>query len=346
MNKTPKYITPGLSPILRKYRTAEGYADVADENYVRDSTDTDILRGILSNNQYFKNTILKSIISNKNVCVHPYNLGIMSSPEKNIDNFFGIDIIQELNEAYLTYDYIEWYRRYFNFLNFDYLNTNIFNIAIIPKINNVQKTTFIDCNKRFIIYPITSIEFISNKNLEFSFNFHACFCIYDNNSQKAYYFDPQQFELEKYEGLEKIAMINYRKIVKYKVLNVLRTSNPFLKIKDVEVVDVTAPQYITEDTNCLFWSLLLCDIIVKNLKEDEPFRPKLMIQSLLKKYNTKEKLQRVIGRYIGYVYEQAKAEVNKKTKFKFRNTPQPDDIPKSFYRNVLKNTYIRKTLQN
>jgi hypothetical protein len=42
MNKTPKYITPGLSPILRKYRTAEGYADVVDiENNKRIDSDTD-----------------------------------------------------------------------------------------------------------------------------------------------------------------------------------------------------------------------------------------------------------------------------------------------------------------
>ena len=344
MNRTPKYITPGLSPILKKYRTVEGYADIADRNYDPNSTDTGILRGILSFDSYFRNTVWKSLIINKNVCIHPYELGFMYSRQLSVDEMLRNDMIQELNEAYLTYDYIEWYRKYVKTLNLNNFDTYGFLTQVIEDVNNIQKTTFLDCNKRFVVYPVVSFQFFLKEPFKFDYGAHACFCIYDNNIQKAYFFDPHQFELEKYEeGLSKIAHINRMKIAKYKVLNLLKTVNPFLRIKDVEYVDTTAPQIISDDYNCLFWSLLLCDIICRNLKEDEPFRPKLMIQSLMKKYNTKEKLLKVIGIYIGYVYEQAKAEVNKKTKFKFRNTPQPNDIPKSFYRNILKNTYIRKT---
>jgi hypothetical protein len=342
MNKTPKYITPGLSPILRKYRTAEGHADVAEGDYDPYSTDTGILRGIFSENIFFRNTIWKSIIANKNICIHPYELAFIFSREYDIDQILENDMVQELNEAYLTYDYIEWYDKYIKTLNLGKFNTRGFFYQVMYTINNMQKITFLDCNKRFIVYPITQFEFRVNKSGNFNYGAHATFAIYDNNIQKAYFFDPHQFELEKYEeDLEKIDQINRIKIVKYKVLNILKTINPFLRIKDVEYVDTTAPQIISDDYNCLFWSLLLCDIIVKNLKEDEPFRPKLMIQSLLKKYNTKEKLLKVIGRYIGYVYEKAKAEANRKTgKFSIRKT---GEIPRSFYRNVLKNVYVRKT---
>lgn len=343
MNRTPKYITPGLSPILKKYRTAEGYANVVDiKNNIRIESDTEQLKRILSIDPILKTTILKSILSNKNVCIHPYDLGFIYSREYEIDSILDVNMIQDLNEAYLTHDYTDWYDKYYEVLSSGKFNDNGFFNQILPEINNVQRTTFIDCDKRYIIYPIVSYGFGLDE--KFIFGAHACFCIYDNNTRKGYYFDPMQFELEKYEeGLPKIDEINRRKIASYKVLNVIRASNPFLPIRDVEIVDITTPQQIADDYNCLFWSLLLCDIICRNLKEDEPFRPKLMIQSLLKKYNTKEKLLKVIGRYIGYVYEQAKAEVNKKTKFKFRNTPQPNDIPKSFYRNILKNTYVRKT---
>ncbi len=343
MNKTPKYITPGLSPILRKYRTAEGYNEIPDDENFIPGSDTYILRGILSFNTYFRNTIWKSLITNKNVCIHPYELGFIYSGRYDIDSILDVNMIQDLNEAYLTHDYTDWYDKYYEVLSSGKMNDYTFFNQILPEINNVQRTTFIDCDKRYIIYPITSYGFGLGKT--FNFGGHACFCIYDSYDRKGYYFDPMQFELDKYEeGLPKINQINRRKIAKYKVLNVIRASNPFLPIRDIEVVDITTPQQITDDYNCLFWSLLLCDIIVKNLKEDEPFRPKLMIQSLMKKYNTKEKLLRVIGRYIGYVYEQAKAEANRKTgKWSIRKT---GEIPRSFYRNVLKNTYIRKTLQN
>jgi hypothetical protein len=137
-------------------------------------------------------------------------------------------------------------------LNLNNFNTYGFLTRVIEDVNNVQKTTFLDCKKRFIVYPVVSFMFGLNPSYNFDYGAHACFCIYDNNSQKAYFFDPHQFELVKYEeGLPKIDQINRIKIVKYKVLNVLKTINPFLRIKDVEYVDTTAPQikaYSAADT--------------------------------------------------------------------------------------------------
>jgi hypothetical protein len=314
MNKTPKYVTPGLSPILKKYKTVEGY------NVDERGNDVDLLRSIFSIDPLFKNTVWKSIIKNKNVCIHPYDLGLLYSLEYNVDDLLGISMSEDLNNAYLTFEYIDWYKKYNKFL--DDKSKYVFLNQLIPAINNVQKTTFIDCDKQFIIFSILSSHFESEFN-GFGYG-HASICIYDGSKKIGYYIDPMQFEIEKYEGLSKINEINRRKIKKYKVLNVLKTSNPFLQIKDIEIIDTTTPQIIADDYNCLFWSLLLCDIIVKNLRIDEEFKPKLIIRSLLKKYNTKEKLLKVIRRYIGYVYEQAKA------------------VPNSFYKNVLKNTYLEK----
>jgi hypothetical protein len=100
-------------------------------------------------------------------------------------------------------------------------------------------------------------------------NGHAGFCIYDSFQEKVFFFDPSEYEYERIiDQVENNFLQNAsrRKIIAYKILKSLKVSNPFFKIKSVEIVDVIAPQAITQDYNCLFWSLLLCDIIVKNLK--------------------------------------------------------------------------------
>jgi hypothetical protein len=310
MNKTPKYVTPGLSPILKKYKTVTGY------NIHEPGNDVDLLRLIFSSDTLFKNTVWKSILKNKNICIHPYSLSFIYSTYE-MDN----EMVQELNEAYLTYEYKDWLVKYYKAIEKGELGYYQF----VTDINNFLKTSFLDCEKRFIIFPIATAEFVFLNGKSINVLGHSCFCIYDSFQEKAFFFDPSQYEYDKVPTIiENNFLIkdSRRKIISYKVLKSLKTANPFLKIKSVEVVDLTAPQFITQDDNCLFWSMLLCDIITKNLKVDEEFKPKLAIRSLLKKYNTKEKLERVIRRYIGYIYEKAKA------------------VPKSFYTNVLKNTYL------
>jgi hypothetical protein len=66
MNKTPKYVTPGLSPILKKYKTVS--LEVTDQ-----------LLQIFANDIPFEDTVRKSIVKNKNVCIHPYNLTLIYS---------------------------------------------------------------------------------------------------------------------------------------------------------------------------------------------------------------------------------------------------------------------------
>jgi hypothetical protein len=312
MNKTPKYVTPGLSPILKKYKTVKGY------NPFETGNDTNLLIDIFSGDTLFKNTVWKSILKNKNICIHPYSLSIIYSTYE-MDN----EMVQELNEAYLTYEYKEWLVKYYEYMKKDELGY----YQLVRDINNFLKTSFLDCEQRFIIFSVNTFELVFLHGKTIGSRAHSCFCIYDSFQEKVFFFDPSQYEYDKvptYMENNFLIKDSLRKIIAYKVLKSLKTANPFLKIKSVEVVDLTAPQFITRDDNCLFWSILLCDIITKNLKADEEFKPKLAIQSLLKKYNTKEKLERVIRRYIGYIYEKAKS------------------VPNSFYSNVLKNTYLEK----
>ena len=333
--KTP-YISPRLSPILQKYKTPS-------------VEDTDLLRKLLSFEPDFEYFVNKQILDEKkNICIHPYNFKIIYA-----DQFKDLDFTQELNESYSPEDYIDWYRKNSKIITQDTIVND--NIALeIQDQQDFWKTSFISCTKRFLIFPITLTHLIlyddvfetgqpflyeSFKKRLYEKNSlnpvkkdvtkHASFLIVDTVQKKGYFLDPSQRLLENIIDEDKIYAyvgISKLKIIKYKCEKMLKYTQPFLGIKEVEIVDVIAPQLIARDYNCLFWSLLMCDIIIKNLRDDKPFNPKIIIKSLLKKYNTKEKLERVIRRYISYVYETSKS------------------IPNSFYKNMLKNTYIQDRL--
>jgi hypothetical protein len=338
MNRQTQYISPRLSPILRKYITPQ-------------IEDVSILKRLLSFDEEFNYIMNKKILDekNRNICIHPYNFNIILT-----ENNESFDFIELLNYSYLPEHYIYWYQKYSKVITKD----EVVDVNVSVAIDNYydfSKTIISNCEKRFILFPVRMTHLVISskgnyspknykiqKSEEKSFNEkyftknvnkdienHACFMIVDTLQGKAYYMDPMQRLLEKVVnelGQYSSYYIEFFNIIKYKCEMMLKTMYPFLGIKKVEILDVDAPQSITDDKNCLFWSLLLCDIMIKNLKEDKAFNPKVFVKSLLKKYNTKEKLERVIRRYISYVYESSRSR----------------DVPSYFYRNLLKNTYVNK----
>jgi len=87
-----------------------------------------------------------------------------------------------------------------------------------------------------------------------------------------------------------------------------------IKMK-VKMLDLEAPQTITNDANCIFWSFLLADTIIRYYGEVGSVDPRTVIQNIKRKYNTKEKLDSLIRRYISYV----------RKKEKELNIPIPDE---------------------
>jgi hypothetical protein len=341
MSKQTPYISPKLSPLLRKY-ISPNYEDV------------DLLRRLISFDDEFAYVVNKEILDekNSNICIHPYQFNIILS--EFLDDF---DFNNLLNSCYLPEHYNFWYQKYFKIIT----KKEELNINVLPAIDSYEsfaKNIITDCKERFLFCPVSlthlvlsfkkkynenTINEVTNseannktfnesfldKNINIKIENHASFLLVDTYQGKAYYMDPAQRLLERV--IEETGDYSYyyelfTSIIKYKSEMMLKSLYPFLGIKRVEVLDVDAPQSITNDENCIFWSLLICDIMLKNLKEDKIFNPKLFIKGLLKKYNTKEKLERVIRRYTSYIYESSKS----------------GNIPGYFYRNLLKNTYINR----
>ena len=100
-----------------------------------------------------------------------------------------------------------------------------------------------------------------------------------------------------------------------------------LRIK-VEVLDVEAPQTITNDYYCLFWAILLSDTIIRYYDTKGKIEPKKVIQLIRKKYNTQEKLNTLIRRYISYVKS-----------IEEEYFPEPEPIPEP----VKKKSFWQKT---
>ena len=159
------------------------------------------------------------------------------------------------------------------------------------------------CKKDVVLFYIdlTGYDIYPGYDVSFAFR-HACFLLVDKKKNKAYYIDSMDNKKEEKE--DKIGQSVYtKKKMQYYICYKLEAWIYHLlglRMK-VEVLDVEAPQTITEDWFCTNWAIMIADTIIRYYDSKGTIEPKKVIQLIRKKYDTKEKLNTLIRRYISYV---------------------------------------------
>jgi hypothetical protein len=280
--KTPE--SPGLSPILRK-RNAKYVSKVR----------VDELVNRISFEEGFGSTLLNAVLSNENICIYPKDLSVIVQGYNSYTDYV------RLNQATSPEDYnifasiiskksFGFYKNYLlkNFEDVWYEDTSKFES---------------ECKKDVILFNIDLSFFDIFPGYEIDvMGRHACFLLVDKKKNKAYYIDPMDNKKEEKEdkiGQSVYTRKNMDHYICYKleawIYHILG-----LRMK-VEALDVEAPQTITNDFFCTNWSIMIADAIIRYYDTKGSIDPKKVIQLIRKKYNTREKLDTLIRRYISYV---------------------------------------------
>lgn len=288
------------------------------------SPQIDKLMSRLSFEQEFKSILMNAIFLNDKICVYNHNIPIIVQAADSYADYIP------LNTAFSPEDY----RHFENALygeQLDYYKNILMNIFENIWYEDTSKFER-ECSKDVIIFPISlkgyNIPVINPPYFLFA---HACFLLVDKKNMKAYYIDSQDNKKEEKDKKISQAVYIKKKMEHYICLKAEALIYHLLGLRiKVEVLDVEAPQTITNDEYCLFWSIMLADTIIRHYDTNGKVEPKKVIQLIRKKYNTREKLNTLIRRYISYV---------KSIEEEYFPEPIPEPIPeppkkKSFWQKV------------
>lgn len=300
--------TPGLSKILRK----------ANAKYIEEQEIHD-LQMKLTYEENLNAMMINSILNNQNICVYPNNLQMIVQQANSYTNYIP------LNESFSP----EGYREFLEYNIGSFEGNNFTRELFIEDLNIFENVWYGDnglfqkkCKKDIVIFPIT-VSFYNYRqgSLPAFEGRHACILIVDKKNKKGYFLDPQDNKKEILIKHEEHTPYNQKKMYEYLCYKSEAWIYKLLGLKIVvETLDLEAPQSITNDSNCLFWAMMLTDVIIRYYDSKNIINPKKIINLIKKRYNTKEKLDTLIRRYTAYI-----------NKIKVENFPEnlsPPAIPK------------------
>ena len=125
---------------------------------------------------------------------------------------------------------------------------------------------------------------------------HASCVIINISKRKGFYYNPGIGPIEE----EKNVCKKLEKLIAYSYYGTPSESN---KIRISPLFIPESPQDITKDRNCLFWTFLFIDTFVYFLLNGYNYSPEHVVKLLLEKYNTKEKLLKLIDQFKYYILE-------------------------------------------
>jgi hypothetical protein len=290
MSSSPYSPVLGFTPELKKYKKEE-YVELSKIRYID--------KGLLET-AFYRYFLRKSQKS----CVYPNSLKILI--ETSGGNY--------TDEFSLRYNKAVTSQQYMNVLN-KHLDEG--DISVKQKksnkhlINNfVKSISFFGadkdlnsefkklCKKDIVIFPIYLAYMDILKNFKYKINEsgHSMFLILDTKANKGYLIDPAAPGTKLKDKM--IAYpLDYYDIVTYKVKKIVER---ILKKKfDVEFIDMVCPQYKEQRGNCISWTMFLAVALVNDYERTGSRRlhPYKVINKIMKKYDTKEKLQRVMGQF-------------------------------------------------
>jgi hypothetical protein len=305
--------SPGISRVLRK-RNAK-YTSSPQINKLMD-------RLSFEESQSLNSSLMNAVFSNQNICIYPKEIPILVQVYNSYTNYIP------LNQAFSIEEYKD-FERYLKGDNLE-LYQNIF-LKSYEKVWYEDTSKFEnECSKDVVIFPIDLILYGLESGFTPFFNGrHACFLLVDKKNKKAYYIDSQDNKKEEKDKKISQAVYTEKKMEQYICLKAEAWIYHLLGLRiKVNVLDVEAPQTVTNDYYCLFWSIMLADTIIRHYDTSGKVEPKKVIQLIRKKYDTKEKLNTLIRRYISYIKS-----------IEEEYFPEPEPIPeppkkKSFWQKV------------
>jgi hypothetical protein len=151
------------------------------------------------------------------------------------------------------------------------------------------------CDKDIIIFPIDLKYIDVSQNLKSG---HSVLLIVNRNLKKGYLIDPTNTGLPPDDPrVNPRYTYDYYDVIAYKAQKLIKR---ILKVDyDIEFVDMVCPQFIENRGTCITWTMFLAVVLVHEYERtnSKKLHPYKVINKILKKYNTKEKLQEVIGKF-------------------------------------------------
>ena len=276
--------SPGISRVLRK-RNAK-YVSIGKVEELVDR---------LSYEKDFTPMIWNAVLSNKNICIYPKDLSVIVQGATSYTDYVP------LNQATSPEDY----NQFLNMISLQssdfYKNTNLQKFEDVWYDDTTKFES--ECKKDVVLFYIDLTAYDIYPSYDTSLLFrHACFLLVDKKNNKAYYIDSMDNKKEKKENINLQHTYTQKKMEHYICYKLEAWIYHLLGLRmKVEVLDVEAPQTVTNDWFCTNWAIMLADAIIRYYDSTGKVEPKKVIQLIRKKYDTKEKLDTLIRRYISYV---------------------------------------------
>lgn len=273
--------SPGISRVLRKRNAKFVSLPRVKELVERISFEKD-----------FAPTLWNAVLSNKNICIYPKNISVIVQAAPSYTDYVPFNQATTPEDYNIFGDIIED-------TAYEPVYLKIFEEAWYEDTSKFET----QCKKDVIIFNIDLLGYNIVPGYPGTILFrHTCFLLVDKKKNKAYYIDSMDNKKEEKE--DKIGQYIYtkNKMHHYICYKLEAWIYHILGIRmKVEVLDVEAPQTITNDRFCTNWAIMLADTIIRYYDSKGTIEPKKVIQLIRKKYNTKEKLDTLIRRYISYV---------------------------------------------
>jgi hypothetical protein len=236
------------------------------------------LIGKLSSNPTIKSSVLQRLIFSNDVAIHSRQLEIAIQEYESTTNY------KELNLATSVEEY-----------------SNLKELHSLPAYSNFLKDLDYFCGEKIeekdiIIIPM-NIVFIDNyhNKIKFTGN-HSAIVLVHLSKKKIYIIDSDNEETSKEKPSFPYTEAKYDYYLKRKVKDMVECL--FKDTFTIKIVDTKAPQFLTKDIYCIFWSFLITEMIVNQYNKTKKISPSIVLKNIMKEYNTKKKLNSLIRDYI------------------------------------------------
>jgi hypothetical protein len=242
--------------------------------------DTILLIKKLSSNPTIKSTVLKSLINFENVYIHSRQI------EVAIQEYESSTDYKELNTAVSVEDYSKLKELY----KFPVYDKFIQDLKLFCGESKKDKD--------LVIIPL-GITFFDNykDKIEYTGK-HSAVTIINFKTKMIYVVDSDNEET--LSNKIKYNESKYEYYLKRKIKACIECIYDY-KFK-IKIVDTQAPQILTKDIYCIFWSFMITEMIVKEYNETRKISPNLVLRKIIKQCNTKKCLDNMIKKYIKNIF--------------------------------------------
>jgi hypothetical protein len=230
----------------------------------------------LSSSPAIKSDILKTLIYSENVYIHTKQIEVAIQEYESTTNY------KILNMATTIEDYIKLEELYKFPIYIEFLEQF--------KLFCGEKTE----DKELVIIPLSILFFDNYQNKIKIAGKHSAITLINLKTKSIYIVDSDNEKTIKNNIVYNESKYDYYLKRKVKACVECIYNNNF-KIK---VVDTKAPQFLTKDIYCIFWSFLITQLIVEQYDKTKKISPSLVLKNIIKEYNTKKKLNVLIQNYI------------------------------------------------